>query len=147
MTTRQSGSTFWGGPGLCTPVVAGKRASYPVLGYEDMLEFLSRRSVVIVPLESSPFNEAKSNIKFLEAAAVGTAVIASRLSEFEFAMTHMENGLLVDGFIGFKFHLEQMIAGGIDIDELAREANASVRTSFSTDRENNALVHFLLGQV
>ncbi|WP_319497382.1 glycosyltransferase [uncultured Cohaesibacter sp.] len=121
--------------------------SYPVLGYEDMLEFLSQRSVVIVPLESSPFNEAKSNIKFLEAAAVGTAVIASRLSEFEFAMTHMENGLLVDGFIGFKFHLEQMIAGEIDIDELAREANASVRTGFSTDRENNALVHFLLGQV
>ena len=69
-------------------------SNYPLLKYNVMLQFISQHDLMLVPLEDDIFNRAKSNIKFVECGAVGTAVLASKVGEFDFAIEHMKNGLL-----------------------------------------------------
>jgi glycosyltransferase involved in cell wall biosynthesis len=70
--------------------------SYPVMPYCDMLDFVAQHDVLLVPLAESQFNTAKSYVKFLEAAAVGVPVVASRIGEFKRCVRNGENGVLVD---------------------------------------------------
>ena len=52
------------------------------LPYEEMLECFAENDLLLVPLEKNPFNEAKSNIKFIEAACGMTPVLAQNCREF-----------------------------------------------------------------
>lgn len=57
-------------------------------GWVDMAEYphrYARFDVAIAPLQLSPFNEAKSWLKVLEAAALGVPVVASPTSEYQLA--------------------------------------------------------------
>ncbi|MCX8956307.1 glycosyltransferase family 1 protein [Erwinia psidii] len=65
-----------------------------VVGFEKMLEIISRHDVVLVPLEETVFNNSKSNIKFIEAAAAHVPVIASPVREFSQYIVHGVNGWL-----------------------------------------------------
>ncbi|KAB8307383.1 glycosyltransferase family 1 protein [Erwinia endophytica] len=60
--------------------------------FESMLETIGKHDLVLVPLEKTIFNDAKSNIKFIEAASQGTAVIASPAEEFSSSIEHGING-------------------------------------------------------
>ncbi len=51
--------------------------SYPVLPYDEMLRFVGQHDLLLVPLVDNVFNEAKSNVKFVEAGSVGVPVLAS----------------------------------------------------------------------
>ena len=57
---------------------------------------LSSYDINIAPLETSIFNDAKSNIKFLEAAIFKTPTVASKAAEFIDVINHAENGFLAD---------------------------------------------------
>lgn len=67
--------------------------SYPLLPYREMLEFIGQHNLLLVPLTDSLFNHAKSNVKFIEAAACGVAVLASNVREYALAIQDGENGL------------------------------------------------------
>lgn len=64
------------------------------LSYPDYLRALSQTDIAIAPLEQTLFNDCKSNIKFLEAAAVRVAAICSPCAAFLTIMHDGENGLL-----------------------------------------------------
>lgn len=56
---------------------------------------LAQLDINLAPLEpGSPFCMAKSELKYVEAAAVGVPTVATRVGAFEFAIRHGENGLL-----------------------------------------------------
>ncbi len=54
----------------------------------------TRWDIAIAPLHDTPFNRCKSDIKFLDYAAIGTAGIFSRCSEYGTTVQHQENGWL-----------------------------------------------------
>ncbi len=71
--------------------------SYPLLPYEEMLKFISKHDLMLVPLVDDVFNNAKSNVKFVECGAVGVSVLASSVSEY---LSCIQDG--VDGYILFQ---------------------------------------------
>ena len=63
-----------------------------------MLWFSSRLcwDIAISPLQDTPFNRCKSDIKFLDYSAIGAAGIYSRVSAYESRVRHLETGWLVE---------------------------------------------------
>ena len=67
---------------------------WPATGYAAYLGVLGEADISIAPLEDTPFNDAKSNIKFLEAAMLGLPSVCSPRAAFR---TAVEDG--VTGFL------------------------------------------------
>ncbi|WP_185993716.1 glycosyltransferase [Variovorax sp. KBS0712] len=68
--------------------------SVPFLEADDYLLALSSWHISIAPLENTTFNHAKSNIKFIEAAAFRIPSICSATGPFSAVITHGLNGML-----------------------------------------------------
>ncbi|MCX6968776.1 MAG: glycosyltransferase [Verrucomicrobia bacterium] len=66
----------------------------PLMGFEDYLSTLARCDINLAPLEPGLFNDAKSNIKFLEASVLGLPSICSPREEFKNVIRDGENGFL-----------------------------------------------------
>lgn len=68
----------------------------PPLPYEQYLEFLSLADIAIAPLEPILFNDAKSNIKYLEASILKVASVCSPRQAFREVIRDQENGMLAN---------------------------------------------------
>lgn len=68
----------------------------PYESFQTMLNIIGEHHLILVPLEKSEFNNAKSNIKFIEAASQGVAVIASRAAEFVNTIDNGKDGWLCE---------------------------------------------------
>ena len=66
----------------------------PFLAVDDYYLSLARFSINLTPLEESVFNDAKSNIKFLEASVFGVPSICSPAAALRKVIRHGENGFL-----------------------------------------------------
>jgi len=55
-----------------------------------------RWDIAISPLEDTPFNRCKSDIKFLDYSAIGAAGIYSRVPAYESSVRHLETGWLAE---------------------------------------------------
>jgi len=67
----------------------------PFLPWHEMLAALAGSDVQLAPLRlGEPFSEAKSEVKYLEAGALGIPTIASPTDAFRRVIRHGENGLL-----------------------------------------------------
>ncbi|QNG08298.1 glycosyltransferase [Pseudomonas putida] len=84
-------------------------SSYPLLPYDSMLDFIAKHDMLLVPLEDSIFNRAKSNVKFIEAAAMGVPVLASAVGEFSQSITHGSNGFLAHDLNDWQVLLNEII--------------------------------------
>ena len=81
--------------------------SGPLTAYTDRIEFvplqdflnlqrlISEVEINVVPLQDNVFTNCKSELKYFEAAAVGTISVASPTFALRRAIRHAENGLLV----------------------------------------------------
>jgi glycosyltransferase involved in cell wall biosynthesis len=63
-----------------------------------MLWFSShlRWDIALSPLKDTPFNQCKSDIKFLDYSAIGAAGIYSRVPAYESSVRHLETGWLAE---------------------------------------------------
>ena len=66
----------------------------PARPYPEYLALLATADIAVAPLIDANFNEAKSNIKFLEAAAMGVPSVCSPRSAFARAVKHGTTGFL-----------------------------------------------------
>ena len=66
----------------------------PPTPYAHYLRLLADSDISIAPLEPTIFNDAKSNIKFLEAAILGVPSVCSPRSHFTDVIVDGENGML-----------------------------------------------------
>ena len=67
------------------------------VGYVPFSEYsklLSRFDINLAPLESTVFNDCKSNIKYLEASRSAIPTVASPCKEFKAVIQHAKNGFL-----------------------------------------------------
>lgn len=69
---------------------------YPSADFKTYLRKLSLADISIAPLERSEFNEAKSNIKYLEASVLNLASVCTPTAPFANAITHGLNGFLAN---------------------------------------------------
>lgn len=82
----------------------------PPSDYATYLARLAKCDINIAPLEPSIFNDAKSNIKYLEAAILRVPSVCSPTQEFRNTVTHGETGLLASSVEEWKECLSSLIA-------------------------------------
>jgi glycosyltransferase involved in cell wall biosynthesis len=73
----------------------GKRIErFPSTSYKLYLQLMAACDIAVAPLEATLFNDAKSNIKYIEAAMVGLPSVCSPRAEFFGIIEHGRNGML-----------------------------------------------------
>jgi len=68
--------------------------SYPVQDFVNLQRLQGRVEIVVAPLQDNVFTNCKSELKYYEAAIVGTVVIASPIFAFREAISDGETGFL-----------------------------------------------------
>ncbi len=67
----------------------------PFVAWQDLPELIAQADINLAPLElDNPFCQAKSEIKYVEAALVGVPTVASATDAFAHAIRHGETGFL-----------------------------------------------------
>ena len=106
----------------------------PATGYEAYLRLLGECDISIAPLEDYVFNDAKSNIKYLEASAIGLPSVCSPRAAFAAAITDGVDGFLCAGDDAWESAL-----GGLITDlglrrRVGEAARAGVRWRYAPER-------------
>lgn len=102
---------------LTTP----RKKYLPFLPRQAYLEFLQQIDISLIPLADNAFNRCKSDVKFLESAACGAAVVASQVV-FQNCVEHAKTGFLFDTLDEFATVLKRLIRNPALIQNLARNA-------------------------
>ncbi len=89
--------------------LAGRIERLAGTNYVAYLRLLSEADIAIAPLDASLFNDAKSNIKFLEAAILGMPSVCSPRAAFRDVVVQDRNGLLADSGIDWEQALDRLI--------------------------------------
>lgn len=94
--------------------------------FNEMLNVISQHDVALAPLENTVFNNAKSNIKFIECGSQGVPVIASPRDEFKTAITHGVNGWLCESQDEWFAQLEKLVKDPKVLHRVSLKARESV---------------------
>ncbi|MEM4234865.1 MAG: glycosyltransferase family 4 protein [Candidatus Methanomethylicaceae archaeon] len=90
--------------------VAAKVHYLPFVPWRKLPYLLSRFSINLAPLRlDNPFSQAKSEIKYIEAALVKVPTIASPTEAFQFAIRQGENGFLASSPAEWEKYLRTLI--------------------------------------
>lgn len=110
---------------------------YPI--FTNWLKKIAKWDIAVVPLEDTSFNRAKSNLKFIESAALGVAVLCTNNPEYSRVVRHEENGLLVENTTeAWRAAITRVAKDDALRERLARTAYHDVRSSL-TVQANRAL--------
>ncbi|MFT4271267.1 MAG: glycosyltransferase [Pantoea sp.] len=103
----------------------------PFVSFEEMMQEIGKNDLVLVPLEKTIFNHAKSNIKFIEAASQGVPVIASKVDEYEAAIESGVNGWLCDTEHQWYETLKAIILDEVNLKKVGLAAYGKAVGSYS----------------
>ncbi len=113
--------------------------------YRAYLRLLSEADIAIAPLEATLFNDAKSNIKFQEAAILGMPCVASPRAAFTDIMVQDHNGLLAESDADWEQALDRLIRDAPLRDRLGRQGLADVMEKYAPERVAAAQLSPLFG--
>ena len=113
--------------------------------YRAYLRLLSEADIAIAPLEATLFNDAKSNIKFQEAAILGIPCVASPRAAFTDIMVQDHNGLLAESDADWEQALDRLIRDASLRDRLGRQGLADVIERYAPERIAAAQLSPLFG--
>lgn len=99
----------------------------PFCNYTEYLTYLSECDISIAPLENFVFNDAKSNIKYLEASITKVASVCSPRAAFADVIVNGENGFLADS----EQQWHEAFATLIQNDSMAQAAYRTVTETYS----------------
>ena len=85
-----------------------QKAFEPLCSYDRYLELLQAADIALLPLEPTRFNQHKSDLKFVECAANGAAVLASP-TVYKRTVDHDQTGLIYHSPTEFGMMLERLI--------------------------------------
>ncbi|MGY4758608.1 glycosyltransferase [Paenibacillus caseinilyticus] len=115
--------------------------------WTNLPELIASVDVNLAPLETSIFNEAKSENKWVEAALVKVPTIASNVGAFTEKMTHDVNGILCDTSEDWKIQLERLVHDEGLRMRLGRQAYEYVMEHCTTAYSGYPLFEFLEKQM
>jgi hypothetical protein len=102
---------------------------------ERLPEEMARFGVNLAPLEvGNPFCEAKSELKFFEAALVDVPTVASPTGPFVRSVRHGETGMLADGTAAWREALERLVTDPGLRRRMAAEARRECLWRFGPER-------------
>jgi glycosyltransferase involved in cell wall biosynthesis len=105
----------------------------PPVPFARYLELLAASDISLAPLEPSLFNDAKSNIKFLEASILNVASVCSPAANFAELITDGENGLLAAGEAAWFTALDRLAGDAALRARLAAAAHRSVLERYAPE--------------
>jgi O-antigen biosynthesis protein len=117
------------------PIPGVIQIAVPTARYDRFIPWLravaQHFDVAVAPLAETPFNRCKSNLKFLEYAACGLAVVASRVTPYAETIRDGEDGLLVANDDDSWFRAVESLALSPELRrKLARTALARAQREF-----------------
>ena len=122
----------------------GRVKSFPRVPWRELPARLALFDINLAPLIlDSPFNQAKSEIKFMEAALVGVPTIASQTDAFSFAIRHGLNGLLANSVEEWQTALEHLIGDATAREALGAAAYQDVLSDYSPEARGAELLQTL----
>jgi SAM-dependent methyltransferase len=101
----------------------------PACDYATYMHLLGKAEIAFMPLADTPFNRAKSDLKFIEAAACRVASLASPIVYAE-VIAPVKTGFLFDGPASLQTQLTQMLAQ----PQTVRQAAEAARTYVASHR-------------
>lgn len=105
----------------------------PASDYITYMKRLAKCDINIAPLEDSVFNDAKSNIKYLEAAILGLPSICSPTTEYRQTIQHGETGLLAATPEEWETHLLALIANPALRSRIGANARRHVEEDYTPE--------------
>ena len=103
----------------------------PFCNYTEYLTYLSECDISIAPLENFVFNDAKSNIKYLEASITKVASVCSPRAAFADVIVNGENGFLADSEQQWHEAFDTLIQNPELRDSMAQAAYRTVTETYS----------------
>lgn len=101
--------------------------------YDQYMKLLSHADIAIAPLEDIAFNDAKSNIKFLEASILGIVSVCSPRKNFKEIIRDGENGFIANSTSEWKEKI-CLLAGNSQLRQrLGRQAYYDILKDYSPD--------------
>jgi hypothetical protein len=101
----------------------------PLCDYDTYMDLLGTSEISLMPLDDTPFNRAKSDLKFIEAGACRVASLASSVV-YRNSIAHGETGLIFSNPDEFHRHFLQLTA----IPDLALELGNNARRMVTRHR-------------
>ncbi len=116
----------------------------PFVAWQELPQLIAQVDINLAPLElDNPFCQAKSEIKYTEAALVGAPTVASPTDAFAYAITHGENGLLAASNEEWQAALSQLIEQPEVRKQLGERARMRVYQEYAPQVRSQALVETL----
>jgi SAM-dependent methyltransferase len=101
----------------------------PLCDYDTYMDLLGGSEISLMPLDDTPFNRAKSDLKYIEAGACRVAALASSVV-YSDSIAHGETGLIFHDPDEFHRHFMRLTA----IPDLALELGDNARRAVSRHR-------------
>ena len=135
-------------PGAGLDRYADRIRTIPFLPWTELPTVLRDLDVNLAPLTAeSRFNEAKSAIKWLEAALVMTPTIASPTAPFREAVTHGRTGILATGPAEWEDSIIRLVADSRERDDLGRRAHRAALLRWSPRLQGRRYLAILSGEL
>lgn len=115
------------------PQIEHKAVFVPILKYPALMASLDF-DIGISPLVDSSFNRGKSNLKWLENAAMGIPTVASNVGHYAETIRHGKDGFLCDDSKEFERALDILITDRKRRNQMGRAAQERVRQDFNIDK-------------
>ena len=114
--------------------VADRVQERPGTSYRDYLGLLAQADIAVAPLEPTVFNDAKSNIKFQEAAMLAIPSVCSPRQAFRDVVRPDRNGLLAETVPEWQASLERLVLDAPLRRRLGGQALIDVRAAYAPER-------------
>ncbi len=105
----------------------------PFLDAQDYLRAVASWDISLAPLERTVFNDAKSNIKYLEASVFGVPSVCSPCAAFRQVIVDGQNGFLADTKEEWVRALSQLVADVGARRAMGAEARRTVLAGYGPD--------------
>lgn len=115
------------------------------VSWQELPDLISEVDINLSPLVNTVFNEAKSEIKWIEAALVKVPTVASNIGAFKEMIIDNETGILVDDSDWFE-ELDKLIQSCDDRQNIATNAYEYVVKHAITKKHEDELTKFFGGK-
>ncbi len=125
-------------------VLGARVRRFPLLPWREWLELAAQIDINLAPLEmNNIFCRAKSEIKFVEAAALGVPTVAAQIDPFAAAITHGRDGFLAANTAEWIQHLDSLAADAELRRRMGEAARATVVKRYSPEARVAELAQLL----
>ncbi|RIK43877.1 MAG: hypothetical protein DCC55_04255 [Chloroflexi bacterium] len=113
----------------------------PFVAWQELPNLLAQVDINLAPLElDNPFCQAKSEIKYSEAALVGVPTVASPTDAFAYAIIDGENGLLAGNEEAWLAALTRLVEDPAERQRLGEDARRRVYAEYAPEPRSQELV-------